>query len=60
MSGYVQIKWHLRYITSDMSETKRSRAKLTTVSIGTRVWPVDCWQICWPSVTCNLRGHGHV
>jgi len=50
MSGYVQIKWHLRYITSDISETKRSRAKLTTVSIGTRVWPVECWQIWWPSV----------
>jgi len=27
--GYVQ-KWHLRYKTSDISEMKQSRAKLTT------------------------------
>jgi len=27
--GYVQ-KWHLRYKTSDISETKQSKAKATT------------------------------
>jgi len=27
--GYVQ-QWHLRYKTSDISETKRSRAKIST------------------------------
>jgi len=46
---YVQ-KWHLRYKTSDISETKQSRTKFTTVSIETRVRPIDWWRIWWPRV----------
>ena len=44
--GYVQ-KWHLWYKTSDISETKQSRAKVTTQCI-------DWWQIWWPSVNFGL------
>ena len=31
-------KWHFRYKTIDISETKRSRAKVATVSIETHVY----------------------
>jgi len=37
---YVQ-KWYLPYKTSDISETKQSKAKVTTTSIETRVRPID-------------------
>jgi len=40
MRGYL----YLQHKTSDVSETKQSRAKVTTVSIQTRIWPIDWWQ----------------
>jgi len=40
MRGYVQT-WQLRYKTSDISQTKQSRAKVTTEYIETRVPPID-------------------
>jgi len=40
MRGYVQ-KWHLRHKTSHISEMKQSRAKVTAVTIETRVRPID-------------------
>jgi len=56
--GYIQ-KWHfaIENQTKPISEAKQSRVKVT---IETRVRPIDCWQIRWPSVSCNLRGQGHV
>jgi len=40
MRVHVQ-KWRLRYKTSDISETKQSRAEVITVSVETRVLPID-------------------
>jgi len=53
--GYVQ-KWHLRYKTSDISETKQSRAKLTIVYA---VRPIDCdkcGDLAWPATEVK-EGH---
>ena len=52
--------WHWRYKTSDISETKESRAKVTT-AIETRVGPlrpIDWWQIWKPRVNFGLLFRG--
>jgi len=50
MRGYL----YLQHKTSDVSEMKQSRAKVTTVSIETRIWPIDWWQSWWPMVIGEL------
>jgi len=55
--GHVQ-KWHLRYKTNDVFETKQSRANVTQSVCRNSFMPIDWWQIWRPRVNFGLVFRG--